>query len=157
RIQCVNNLKQIGLALHGYHQVSESFPSGTLNTWSASQGKNAGNVSFSAHARLLPFLDQQALFSAANFSYGCHNDDVYGSASTSTLTSTVLSVFLCPSNPPTNFPVVKATGQSFNAPGLNYFSSLGSSLEFDATQTGSPPNGPFAHSSAGIGFRDITD
>jgi prepilin-type N-terminal cleavage/methylation domain-containing protein/prepilin-type processing-associated H-X9-DG protein len=157
RIQCVNNLKQIGLAFQNYHDVNNSFPPGTLVTWSATQGQTTDNVSFSAHARLLAQLEQTTLFNAINFAYGCHNADTYGSASNSTVTSTRLSMFVCPSSPLATFTIVKATGQSFNNTGLSYFSSLGSSLEFDATQTGGPPNGPFAHAGPAIGIQSILD
>ena len=54
RIQCVNNLKQIGLAAHNYHSVNDTFPpavfsfaSGNTNLWGQT-------------ARLLPFIEQVA-------------------------------------------------------------------------------------------------
>src|SRR5437660_1323471 len=56
RASCKNNLKQLGLALHNYESSYTCFPS----------AKNATN-SFSAHARLLPFLEQTNLFNTINF------------------------------------------------------------------------------------------
>ncbi len=49
RMQCGNNLRQMGLGLHAYHTTSNAFPSGQA---SASQ---------SLHASLLPYLDQVPL------------------------------------------------------------------------------------------------
>ncbi|WP_165245758.1 DUF1559 family PulG-like putative transporter [Paludisphaera soli] len=70
RAQCVNNLKQIGIALHNYHDALGSFPVGFLvpsrpvpATTSVSQYR------WSALAQLSPFLEQQALFQALNFDF----------------------------------------------------------------------------------------
>jgi len=56
RSQCRNNLKQIGLALHNYHDAHRIFP----------QGNNLGAWSFKA--MILPFLDQGNIFSRIDFS-----------------------------------------------------------------------------------------
>jgi prepilin-type N-terminal cleavage/methylation domain-containing protein len=69
RTQCKNNLHQMGLALHNYHDVYGQFPmtlfntdpNSTPQTWSDS---SRGNYL----VRLLPFIDQAPLFNALNFS-----------------------------------------------------------------------------------------
>src|SRR5664279_5371529 len=66
RIQCVNNLKQIGLAIHNYETMVGTLPLGCAVTFDRS-----GNPSFNGWgitARLLPFLEGGALFNASNFS-----------------------------------------------------------------------------------------
>ena len=55
RVKSANNLKQIALACHNYHDSNASFPPGN-------DGKN-----FSAAARLLPYLEQDALYKQINF------------------------------------------------------------------------------------------
>src|SRR5215204_6164694 len=97
RIQCTNNLKQIGLALHNYHQTNDTFPPGGL-TSSNANGSTRINGSFSAHTRLLPDLEQQALYNAANFQISAKSDGV-GAAMNSTVTIARVAGFLCPSAP----------------------------------------------------------
>src|SRR5947208_8537069 len=60
RIQCVNNLKQIGLAMHSYHDSYKHFPAG-FNNSSAAPGFNWG-----WGAMILPFVDQAALQNSVN-------------------------------------------------------------------------------------------
>jgi len=51
RTQCKNNMKQLGLALHNYHDVNRTFPIGAHGAWGHSWGYG-----------LLPFLEQTPLF-----------------------------------------------------------------------------------------------
>ena len=84
RSQCVNNLKQVGLALHTYHDTNGTFPAGG---WIAS-GKDMG-----WSAAVLPGLEQRAVYDGLNFSYP------YNTWVNSTTAHTVLNVYLCPSEP----------------------------------------------------------
>ena len=61
RIQCKNNLKQIGLALHGYHDTYQQFPMGA----SSCDGHNYGGSWFIS---ILPYADQIALYNKVDFS-----------------------------------------------------------------------------------------
>ena len=81
RMQCGNNLKQIGLALHGYHGTHQVFPPG---------GMSANELSFLV--MLLPYLDQQPLYDKFNF-----NASSYMAAGKIDLSLQRLSVLLCPS------------------------------------------------------------
>jgi prepilin-type N-terminal cleavage/methylation domain-containing protein len=87
RIQCTNNLKQLGLALHNYEGVAGALPpalvlggSGTTVTWYGG---------WSVHGRLLPFTDQGATFNAINFAID------YESGPNLTVTGLSISFFLC--------------------------------------------------------------
>ena len=64
--QCVNNLKQIGLAMHNYHDVNNALPLGrTLQ---------AGTYRpFSQQARILGFMEQSNVFNALNFSLSSYD------------------------------------------------------------------------------------
>jgi prepilin-type N-terminal cleavage/methylation domain-containing protein/prepilin-type processing-associated H-X9-DG protein len=159
RIQCTNNLKQIGLGLHNYHQINNSFPPGAVPWLDNAMTAMGNNYSASAHARMLPNLEQQPLYNAMNWNLSVINlarDN--GTAANSTVTATPLSVFLCPSNTPPNW-AFEGSGPlaGFLAPGNCYFASMGSSLEFSGAETGGPPNGPFQYAGSAIGINNITD
>jgi prepilin-type N-terminal cleavage/methylation domain-containing protein len=83
RISCSNNLKQIGLALHGYHAAKECFPPGLV--WGTSNATRGG---WSYMCFALPFVEQSAL------------DDYYRTQANSfSIDSSApkLSIMLCPS------------------------------------------------------------
>jgi prepilin-type N-terminal cleavage/methylation domain-containing protein len=99
RIQCVNNMKQIDLALANYSDTNNCFPPGSLDIIPIGQTAYQTNQTYSAQARLLTGLEQQALFNAANFSVSPMNNTT-GEFINSTVIDTTLNVFLCPSTPP---------------------------------------------------------
>jgi prepilin-type N-terminal cleavage/methylation domain-containing protein len=82
RAQCLNNLKQIGLALHNYHDTYKKFPTG--------QTSNPGGI---GHANwrvlILPYLEQAPLYNQLNL------NDVYNSG---VLSNLILPIWKCPSN-----------------------------------------------------------
>jgi len=90
RAQCVNNLKQIGLAVHLYESTHGVFPP-------SSQGPV---YQFSALARLLPFLEQSSLLAALNFDLGLRaNGNAPIQPANTTATRTAVATYLCPSDP----------------------------------------------------------
>jgi len=86
RAQCANNLRQIGLALHNYHDVYGTFPPAV--TYSAD-----GKPMHSWRVLLLPFLDQQAMYAQYNFA------EPWDSPANSVVTSRIVPTFACPSHP----------------------------------------------------------
>jgi prepilin-type N-terminal cleavage/methylation domain-containing protein len=66
RIQCANNLKQIGLALHNYESTHKRFPPSATVDLSVTQTGN--NASWGVHGRILPYLEQANLYNAVNLS-----------------------------------------------------------------------------------------
>jgi prepilin-type N-terminal cleavage/methylation domain-containing protein/prepilin-type processing-associated H-X9-DG protein len=160
RSQCVNNMKQIGLGLHNYHQTNDCFPTGAFIARNA-DGTTRANGSFSVHARMLNFMEQPALYNAMNFSIS-HRNDAVGTAMNSTPSLARLNIFLCPSCPAPAYPIAlnaSTTGalNGFNAPGNSYFASLGPNLEYDGTQTNDPPLGVFMYMGPVISLATITD
>ena len=145
RASCVNNMKQLGVGLHNYVSVNDSLPPGWFQA-RLSSGALLGTNDWSVHTRLLQFMEQSALYNAANFTFGCINDVApkNGLAANSTVVITRLATFLCPSDTPPSWNGTDDVPMTTTvAPGNNYFASTGSGLEFDYAQSGGPPNGVF--------------
>jgi prepilin-type N-terminal cleavage/methylation domain-containing protein/prepilin-type processing-associated H-X9-DG protein len=70
RAHCKNNGRQIGIALHAYHQPFGMFPPGVLNSCMIAPTNYAGGVKNTpGWALLLPYLEQRALWDRLNFNY----------------------------------------------------------------------------------------
>src|SRR5262245_24627608 len=120
RVQCVNNLKQIGLAIHNYHDVNGSFPMGCGSGMHDMPNNYIAKQGWSAQAAILPQMGEVPIYNAINFNWGC---DVGGGCfpPNSTILSLKVNGYLCPSDP--NNP---RAGSGDNATN-NYFSCLGAS------------------------------
>ena len=86
RISCTNNLKQIGLAFHGYHDAHNKLPMGYV------YAKNYARGGFGWGAMILPGVEQRVLFDAANFGLPLWN------AANATVEATPIGPYLCPSD-----------------------------------------------------------
>ena len=137
RAQCVNNLKQIGIAAHNYHDQMGALPGAYLDY---------GTTKFSALSMLLPQLEQNPSYNAINFSLP--NAD----PTNDTARLAVMNSFVCPSDLPN--PIPSRGGQT------NYMADMGSWIVWQAAtgpNTGlAPPNGVFYGNSA-TKFSGITD
>ena len=148
RVQCVNNMKQIGLGLHNYHSINDCFPPACL------QQAVGTNADYSAFMRLLTNIEQTTLYNATNWNLPCDNT-TYSTFGNSTVTTTRLNVFLCPSStaPSWNAITLSLYGLNYQAPGNSYFVNLGTA----PTVTGASENGPFVFDGNIVGIRDVFD
>jgi prepilin-type N-terminal cleavage/methylation domain-containing protein/prepilin-type processing-associated H-X9-DG protein len=143
RAQCVNNLKQIGLALHNYLSSIGTFPPGRFNTHITGNGNCWGGYS-----QLLPQLEQQALFNSFNFGLAPELEASLASASAnSTGAATFITALLCPTDPSPAV-VIAVSGENYAS--HNYDLNVGSGyglMESFPSGVSSPfsgaPNGPF--------------
>lgn len=147
RSQCKNNLKQLGLALHNYHDVYNTFPyrAGGTNTGTSDSnwGRGSGMIG------LLPYIDQAPLFNqiSSTLTVGGTTYQPFGPGpwiSGYTPWQAVIPALLCPSD-----------GQHYVQNSLgnnNYAFCAGDSADVTSTR----PRGVFGVNSK-IGMRDITD
>lgn len=153
RVDCVNNLKQIGIALHGYHQAIGSFPLATAVAYS-SVGVRTDWGTWSGQAMMLPYLEQAPLYDTINFSWSCW----YGTGQqiNSTAFNIPIRTFLCPSDGlaasgSINSGLVKLG--FFGESNLNnYLGSLGTTTDPNSSTS----TGVFAHSTS-YGIQSIVD
>jgi len=116
RAQCMNNLRQIGLAMHNYVGENNALPPVCVDqAWTpAGTQIPQPHQNWSQHARLLPFMEQGPLYNAINWNFGARwsdGDAVYvdhnppdaaaggnDSIPQMTVLATTISSFLCPSD-----------------------------------------------------------
>jgi prepilin-type N-terminal cleavage/methylation domain-containing protein/prepilin-type processing-associated H-X9-DG protein len=147
RVQCTSNLKQIGIALQGYHEGHNTFPAGG---WIALFGQRATqNMNSGWSASVLPWLEQSPLFNSLNLSV------VYDDPANSSATYTVLQVYLCPSEPRKTFWNRTPTDR-FDHADADYGGMYGERGLSSPTVTNNPPRGPMIFNQA-IPISAITD
>ncbi len=149
RAQCVNNLKQIGIALHNYHSSQDSLPWG--------DGPDEWNQ-WSSMALILPYLEQSSLQNAINFNYGLQD---WNLPINTTIHRTQVSSFLCPSDSSrlTNADAhLNYSGNAGTAPATFYDWDNSGAFDGLFTWNGNPPKGGnYKKNRSVVGFRDITD
>jgi len=113
RMKCQNHLKQIGLALHNYHDTHKRFPPGTV----AKRWRRVGSVYCFLHpapgtsnsvvtdylgwrCRILPFLEQETVYDQIDFNNGCLHQSEGGDPSQNhnwEVAKNAIPVYVCPS------------------------------------------------------------
>jgi prepilin-type N-terminal cleavage/methylation domain-containing protein/prepilin-type processing-associated H-X9-DG protein len=122
RTQCVNNLKQIGLAVHNYLSSFATFPMAaiTFNNADFNSPCDApsmtGNKRFTFFSLILPSMEQQPVYNSLNFMLSAINawGPTHGGRANATAFSTVISSFVCPSDlPQTPLPVPSVSQNAY--------------------------------------------
>ena len=150
RIQCVNNEKQIGLAMHNYQESRGCLPAADMVYNSA-----IAQTDLSALSMALPYLELTNVYNSINFDFSYANPSTVTPTppyANDTARMTVVNGFICPSDLPS--PIPSLGGQT------NYMANMGSWIVWQAA-TGpnvglAPPNGIFYGDSATT-FAAITD
>jgi prepilin-type N-terminal cleavage/methylation domain-containing protein/prepilin-type processing-associated H-X9-DG protein len=137
RAQCVNNLKQIGLAMHNYVESRGALPGADM----------VFNVTeLSALTMVLPYLEQTTVYNSVNFAFN------YQDPNNTTAMYTIVNGFICPSD--MSDPLPALGGQT------NYMANMGSNIVWQASigpNAGMPPPNGVFHGDSATTFAAITD
>jgi prepilin-type N-terminal cleavage/methylation domain-containing protein/prepilin-type processing-associated H-X9-DG protein len=120
RIQCGNNLRQLGLAAHNYHDVNQAFPPGVNQAQYPSAPQYRGYTLF---VYLLPYVEQDNLYRQWDFSTPLNN----ATGGADVRAATVLGLLLCPANAIPQNPV-PSQGRTY---ALSSYGGNGGSRSFD--------------------------
>jgi prepilin-type N-terminal cleavage/methylation domain-containing protein len=144
RTQCKNNLKQIGLALHNYHDTFNKFPMGFIDTKVGNTAQLDGGWSWAA--MLLAHLEQAPLYQTIQFQfhpYGTGSGPGSPNNPNTRACATPLAVFNCPSDGENPKTVANNGANPNGTQALAVSSYMGSIGAFDGDtcdDTTSPPN-----------------
>lgn len=138
RMQCSNNLKQFGLALHNYESAYKRMPA----------GRNM--MSISTHAALLPYMEQGNL---SNLVDCCMS---WKDMKNATALATEVPIFVCPSDPQTTVPAGWASTTYRNNQGSGLLHGLPSTNPSDPNYGQPEPNGPMIPNKF-LRFAEVTD
>jgi prepilin-type N-terminal cleavage/methylation domain-containing protein len=106
RTKCTNNLKQLALAMHNFHDANKQLPAGT------------GYISFpkfggrepTAYVRLLPFIEEQSVFDLFDLNY------MTSQPQNQRAVQTPIATLICPSDPAASVPIL--TNRAVSGSGL---------------------------------------
>lgn len=106
KMQCVNNFKQVGVAMHAYHAARSCFPPGTISTYAlhspcvaAPAGLPSGYCGWGWGTFVLPYMDQQAIYDMFDFRGDTFGYGSPGNPNNLVVCAKRLSVYICPSDP----------------------------------------------------------
>jgi len=161
RAQCVNNLKQIGLAVHNYHDTFGAVPPGSL--WPCGGSDGCWGWGDSPMVTILQFIEQGTIWNNYNVSrgtYGSFPPDSSGPtnwwANTTVLSFVTINTYLCPSD-----------ARQVTGPLANYVGNLGGPFQlYGYSGTMIPTRAPgdfpaplnsFTSSAVSLNFAGVTD
>lgn len=169
RMHCSNNFKQVGLALHNFHEVRKVFPAG-LNMSGPSSCSRPANVAvgsplehgFGWSTFILPFLEQGTIYDQLSFA-----PNVFHQGQNFPVMANIIDAYLCPSDPAGN-QLVAVTGGGNNGPnddddgGRTNMAGVADSVDWSCgdgwakIKNGGAPDGVlFNHSK--IGIKHVSD
>ncbi|OWK43396.1 DUF1559 domain-containing protein [Fimbriiglobus ruber] len=146
RTSCTNNLKQLGLALHAYHDANSKLPPGYTATGAYVDGTNDTTPGWAWGAYILPYLEQSNLFAQYNLTQPVQS---------STASQTLVKTFICSSDitPTTAFAVTNVSWATVClVPPSSYAACCGGGV----STTAATGNGSFYRNST-VRLTDITD
>jgi prepilin-type N-terminal cleavage/methylation domain-containing protein len=120
RSQCLNNLKQMGLALHNYHDANQCFPSGFIAETPAQPGQYMTHQEsdyrpgWSVFALMLPHVEQENLAKLIDYKLSILHPNNKAAR------ETLIKLFVCPSDAPSRLIDITDSGSTSWSPPHNY-------------------------------------
>jgi len=149
RTQCRNNLKQIGIALHNYHDLHKMFAPGTIG----------GDDDYAWSSMILPQMDRQNISDLLNFEWGTEDPDLMGQGFSQSDSNTVIQTHTLDSNIPEAHGILidaYVCPSATQDPNVDIQPTFSSAYEDTAMATHVTTRGGFARSSyAGCKGSDI--
>jgi prepilin-type N-terminal cleavage/methylation domain-containing protein len=143
RTKCTNNLKQIGLALHNYHDVNGFLPAGAYGPSSNGAPTINNGVDLGYTVYILPYVEQNALYSQVDFTQAYN-----GANNIANVNEVLVPVYQCPS-----CSVIEQNGGGVSGKALHYLAVMGprgnnpltgqayTGIDLTATQNGASNQG----------------
>jgi prepilin-type N-terminal cleavage/methylation domain-containing protein len=167
RTACRNNLKQLALALHNYHDVHRTFPFGGLENRNSPAYESLGMkaTGWGWSAMILPYIDQTPVYNRINFSLYMVNpgDTSAAQVQNTAAIANPIPLALCPSDVAPSVQQTPAAGTTVQQAVSSYCGNAGS---FNGAQNGDDPqrsDGFFYRTYASsvavqkVRMRDVTD
>ncbi len=163
RTKCQNNLKQIGLALHNYHDVNNFLPAGSYGPSSTGAPTINGGVDLGYTVYILPYVEQNALYSQVDFSSTQSPSGYNAADNIANVNEALVPVYQCPSCSVTEQQAGGVAGKA-----LHYMAVMGprgnnpttgqqyTEIDMNANQDGSSAQG-MMYANSQIRLTDCTD
>ncbi|QDT65135.1 DUF1559 domain-containing protein [Calycomorphotria hydatis] len=164
RSQCQNNLKQIGIAFHNYHDAHRTLPPMVVvNESDSAYGFHSNAVAYPPlgdavedwawSAFLLPFVEQAALYQKLGISDGDKSlEDQYNATAPNRFIDEYISTYRCPSDTGPKLGGLAGTVSNLNSAGMNYsVFNHHARFQFDSNADGA------FYPNSKTRFRDVTD
>jgi len=158
RSQCKNNLKQLGLALHNYHDTFNAFPASILRIDAAQRPSGCTWQTYPGHSwrvGILPYIEQATLYNLLSFTYlsNCYNGTIDGDGKISgsgNVRAQIIPPYICPSDS-TRANIISGWA------GSNYQEFLGASANFASATSSANLRIVGVLNDVGCRMADITD
>lgn len=135
RAQCVNNLKQIGLAMHNYESANGCFPILQTGGWAPGATASVTTYGPGALLRAAAFVEQGNLYNNFNQATACVWGCTVSAQGNATVVSTAVKTFMCPSDGVGAYTGSFTDNSNWSYAGTNYGLSVGPQFNWYDSQT----------------------